>query len=153
MNRLILIADNDEQVRRGLQVLLSNAGYTTLFAVDGISLIEQARKHRPGLVMIDFSLPAGSASVLVQTLRRFPEFIRTPIFVIGTKEHRTSANEVFNSGANAFLPKPFNRQVLFSMIARFLPNRGSNDLPIPFEIFDSQSSQATPFSPSFIDAK
>ncbi len=42
VSRRILVADNDEQVRRGLQVLLSNAGYTVLFAVDGISLIEQA---------------------------------------------------------------------------------------------------------------
>jgi CheY-like chemotaxis protein len=151
MNRRILIADNDEQVRKGLQVLLSNAGYTVLFAVDGISLIEQALKHQPHLVMLDFCLPAGNASVLVQALRRFPEFTRTPIFVIGSKENRTSAGQTFDSGANAFLPKPFNRQVLFSMIAKFLPTEESISTLIPVEIIDSAPKKPAPISRIFID--
>jgi CheY-like chemotaxis protein len=125
VSRRILIADNDEEVRNGLKPLLSNAGYTPLFAVDGIGLIEQARKHQPHLVMLDFCLPAGNAIALVQTLRRFPEFARTPIFIFGAREYRTSASQVFDSGASAFLPKPFNRQVLFSLIARFLPSEVS----------------------------
>jgi two-component system phosphate regulon response regulator PhoB len=151
VSRRILVADNDEQVRRGLQILLSNAGYTVLFAVDGISLIEQAVKHQPHLVMIDFCLPAGNASVLVQALRRFPEFTRMPIFVIGSKENRTSAGQVFDSGANAFLPKPFNRQVLFSMIARFLPTGDNVGAHIPVEVIDSAPKQPWPFSRNFID--
>ena len=153
MNRRILIADSDERVRTGLQVLLSNAGYTVLFAVDGISLIEQAIKHQPHLVMIDFALPAGSAPVLVKTLRRFPEFARTPIFVVGSKENRTSAGVVFDSGANAFLPKPFNRQVLFSMIARFMPNQETFSTQIPVEIMGSAPRQPVTFSRNFLYSK
>ena len=129
MSRRILIADNDEEVRNGLRPLLSNAGYTTLFAVDGIGLIEQARKHQPDLVMLDFCLPAGNAIALVKTIRRFPEFTHTPIFIFGTREYRTSASKIFDSGATAFLPKPFNRQVLFSLIARFMPSEPSVNSP------------------------
>jgi CheY-like chemotaxis protein len=151
MNRRILIADNDEQVRKGLQVLLSNAGYTVLFAVDGISLIEQALKHQPHLVMLDYCLPAGNASVLVQALRRFPEFTRMPIFLIGSKENRTSASQIFDSGANAFLPKPFNRQVLLSMLAKFLPTGEGLSSHIPVEIIDPAPRQPVPFSRLFID--
>lgn len=151
MNRRILIADSDEQVHRGLQVPLSNAGYSVVFAVDGISLIEQARKHQPNLIMLDFRLPAGSAPVLVQTLRRFPEFARTPIFVTGNKESRTSAGPVFDSGANAFIPKPFNRQVLFSMIAKFMPSEECISTQIPFEITDSAQRQQSHISRIFVD--
>jgi CheY-like chemotaxis protein len=145
LNRKILVADSDERVRTGLKALLSNAGYSVLFAEDGIGLIEQAVKHQPQLIMIDFSLPAGSPPVLVKALRRFPEFTRTPIFVFGSREHRTNAEAVFDSGANAFLPKPFNRQVLFSMIARFLPNPELAIPPLPFEIFDSAPAQPSAF--------
>jgi CheY-like chemotaxis protein len=151
LNQRILIADNDEQVRKGLQVILSNAGYTVLFAVDGISLIEQALKHRPHLVMLDFCLPAGNASALVQALRRFPEFTRLPIFVIGSKENRTSATQIFDSGANAFLPKPFNRQVLFSMIAKFLPSGEDASTLVPIEIIDSAPKRPVLGSRIFID--
>jgi CheY-like chemotaxis protein len=121
VNRRILVADNDEEVRNALQTLLSTAGYTTLFAADGVALIEQARKHEPHLVMLDFCLPAGNALVMVQTLRRFPEFARIPILICAGREYRMRAIEVFSAGANAFLPKPFNRQMLFSLIATFLP--------------------------------
>jgi two-component system alkaline phosphatase synthesis response regulator PhoP len=151
VSRRILIADNDEEVRNGLKPLLSNAGYTTLFAVDGIGLIEQARKHQPHLVMIDFCLPAGNAIVLVQTLRRFPEFARTPIFIFGAREYRTSASQVFDSGANAFLPKPFNRQVLFSLIARFLPSETNINSLNLVQGVDSWSRQPTNSSRVFFD--
>ena len=151
MNRRILIADNDEEVRNGLQPLLSNAGYTTLFAVDGIGLIERARKHQPHLVMVDFCLPAGNAIALVQTLRRFPEFERTPIFVFGAREYRTSAGEVFDSGATAFLPKPLNLQVLFSLIARFMPSETSINSLNLVQGVDPWSPQPTNSSRVFFD--
>jgi len=137
LNRRILIADHDEQVRSVLQSLLSNAGYTALFAVDGISLIERARKHQPQLIMLDFCLPAGNTAALVKTLRRFPEFARTPIFITAGREFRTSAGQIFDSGADAFLPKPFNRQVLFSLIARFLPSETNVESMITVQNLDS----------------
>lgn len=149
MNGRILIADNDPPVRNGMQTLLSNAGYTALFAVDGISLIERARKHQPHLIMIDFCLPAGNAAVLVQTLRRFPEFTHTPIFIIAGREFRTSAVQAFDSGADAFLPKPFNRQVLFSLLARFLPSEPNFESTIPIENLSLRTSPPPCFSRVF----
>jgi two-component system alkaline phosphatase synthesis response regulator PhoP len=146
-----LIADNDEQVRNVLQALLSNAGYTALFAVDGISLIERARKHQPHLIMLDFCLPAGNAAALVKTLRRFPEFTRTPIFIMAGREFRTSASMVFDSGADAFLPKPFNRQVLFSLIARFLPSETNVESLIPVQNLDHGARQSEHSSRVFYD--
>jgi DNA-binding response OmpR family regulator len=91
--------------------------------------------------------------VLVKTLRSFPEFTRTPIFVFGSKENRTSAGAVFDSGANAFLPKPFNRQVLFSMIARFMPNQETFSTQIPVEVIDSAPRRPAAFSGAFIYSK
>jgi two-component system, OmpR family, alkaline phosphatase synthesis response regulator PhoP len=151
LNRRILIADNDEQVRIALQPLLSNAGYTALFAVDGISLIERARKHQPHLIMLDFCLPAGNATALIKTLRMFPEFTRTPIFITAGREFRTSAGQIFDSGADAFLPKPFNRQVLFSLIARFLPTETNVESLIPAHNLDSGTRQQTNSSRVFYD--
>jgi DNA-binding NarL/FixJ family response regulator len=91
--------------------------------------------------------------VLVEALRRIPEFTRAPIFVFGSKENRTSAGAVFDSGANAFLPKPLNRQVLFSMIERFLPNQEIFSTRIPVEIINSAPSQPAAFSRVFVDSK
>jgi two-component system KDP operon response regulator KdpE len=125
VSRQILIADSDDAVRSGLRILLLPAGYTTIFATDGVSLVEQARKHQPNLIMLDLCLPAGNALTLIQTLRRFPDLTRTPIFIFAGREHRMRANEVFEAGADGFLPKPFNRQILLMLIAKFLPSENS----------------------------
>ena len=129
MNERILIGDSSPQVCNVLQTLLLKAGYTALFAADGIRLVEQARKHQPDLILLDFCLPAGNTSVLVQTVRRFPSFAHTPIFVTAERQYRMAASTVFDWGANAFLPKPFNRQVLLSLIARFLPSKSTAASP------------------------
>jgi CheY-like chemotaxis protein len=146
VNQRILVADNDEVVRNGLDVLLSTAGYTTFLAVDGVSLIEQARKHQPHLIMLNLCLPAGTAIELVQTLRRFPEFTRTPILVFAGREYRTNANQVFEAGGNAFLPTPFSRQILFSLIAKFLPSEKILSSITPVLAVDPRQKQPVPFS-------
>ncbi len=96
--------------------------------------------------MLNLCLPAGTAIELVQTLRRFPEFTRTPIFVFAGREHRTSANQVFVAGGNAFLPTPFNRQILFSLIAKFLPSEKILSSITPVLAVDPRQKQPVPFS-------
>lgn len=127
MNQRILIGDSNPQVCKVLKTLLSNAGYAPLFAADGVSLVEQACKHQPHLLILDLCLPAGNANALIQSIRRFPNFAHLPVFITAGREHRLAADGVFEAGANAFLPKPFSRQVLFSLIARFLPSHGSEN--------------------------
>lgn len=144
MTQRILIADNDEVVRHGLATLLSTAGYTTMVAADGVGVVEQARRHQPHLVMLDFCLPAGNGLKLVQTLRRLPALAQIPVIVFADRNYRMSANEVFDAGANVFLPKPFNKQILFSVLARLLqPGRSVRTLdPAPF--FEWQPGRSAP---------
>jgi DNA-binding response OmpR family regulator len=141
MDRRILIGDNDEEVRNGLHILLSGVGYTPFVAADGVSLIEQARRCRPHLIMFDYCLPAGNAVALVQALRRFQDFTRTPIFIFARREFRTQASHIFDAGASAFLPKPFNRQVLFSLIARFMPSEAPANSSAPLQSIESDAGR------------
>lgn len=98
--------------------------YDASFAFDAISAVAEARKHTPDLILLDLSLPAGDALVVVQHLRQFPSLIQTPIIVMGEREHRLSAGQVFQAGAQAFLPKPVHRQRLLSLVAKLLPLSG-----------------------------
>jgi len=120
VNQRILIADSDEVVCYGLATILSTAGYTALVATDGVAVVEQARRHQPHLVMLDLCLPAGNALELVKTLRRLPGLMQLPVIVFASRDYRMKATDVFDAGANVFLPKPFNRQILFSVIGRLL---------------------------------
>lgn len=144
MNQRILIADNDDVVRHGLATLLSTAGYITFVAADGVSVVEQARRHQPHLVMLDFCLPAGNGLKLIQTLRRLPELAQIPVIVFADRNYRMSANEVFDAGSNVFLPKPFNKQILFSVLARLLQSGRSPRTLDPAPSFDWQPGRFTP---------
>lgn len=67
MSQQVLIADDNEQVRTWLRVLLESEGFTVSEACDGPAAVEAARAIRPGFALLDLAMPgfdgiaAGSA--------------------------------------------------------------------------------------------
>jgi DNA-binding response OmpR family regulator len=95
------------------------------FAFDAVAAVSEARKHNPDLIIVDLSLPAGSGLLVVERLRSLTAFVRTPIIVIAERGARLETERVFEAGANAFLPKPLNRQLLLQYVGRLLPTEQS----------------------------
>ena len=117
----VLVVDSDPRVCQAIQKTLSVMPHAVSFAFDAITAVSEARKHNPDLVIVDLSLPAGSGLLVVERLRALTAFMRTPIIVIAERGARLETERVFESGANAFLPKPLNRQLLLQYVGRLLP--------------------------------
>jgi len=120
MKGSILIASGDECTRQALQNLLSTAGYDTRLAMDAVGVNDQIRTRQPDLIMLDFRLPGGFAPTIIAGLRGQPRSSALPVIVMAEPENRLRAVEAYDAGANAFLPKPFNRQVLFVLLGRLM---------------------------------
>jgi len=119
----ILIIEDDPNIARSLTVRLQAAGYETSLASDGLSGVHCAVRHRPDLVLLDISLPAGDGFSVAE---RIQTNIPTPtsiIFLTASKrpEFRQRASAL---GAVAFFEKPFEAHDLLDTIRKSLaPNR------------------------------
>jgi len=118
--RRVLVVDSDPRVCQAIHKTLLVISCTVFFAFDAVTAITEARRHNPDLIIVDLSLPAGSGLLVVERLRALSAFVRTPMIVIAERGARLEADRVLNAGANAFLPKPLNLQVLLSQVATLL---------------------------------
>jgi len=116
----VLVVDSDPRVCQAIYKTLSVMSHAVSFAFDAVTAIAEARKCNPDLIIVDLSLPAGSGLLVVERLRGLSAFMRTPMIVIAERGARLETERVFDAGANAFLPKPLNPNVLLDYVARLL---------------------------------
>lgn len=102
-NRLILIAERDQQVRKLQQFFLGRAGFDVEFADDGESAFERTLLAPPALVVTEILVPKLDGLALCRRLRDDARTLRVPVLVFSILSAEVRALE---AGAGAFLRKP-----------------------------------------------
>ena len=116
----ILIVDDDLSTRQALNVRLRANGYDTAFAPDAIAAVAEARRVNPDLVLLDLGLPGGDGFRVIERLRAIACFGSLPIIVLSAREPALNEERALAAGAEAFLQKPADNDVLLGVIARAL---------------------------------
>lgn len=101
---LVLIVDDEAQVRRFLTTGLSTHGYRTLEAASGAEAVRLATQYVPDVVLLDLGLPDLDGLEVTRALRAWTKL---PIIVLsarGTERHKV---EALDAGADDYLTKPF----------------------------------------------
>jgi CheY-like chemotaxis protein len=80
-------------------------GHLTFFASDGVSGIEEARRERPDLVLLDLGLPTGDAFELIQELTNLPGGPTLPVVVVSAADPDIYRDRAFAAGAVEFFEK------------------------------------------------
>jgi sigma-B regulation protein RsbU (phosphoserine phosphatase) len=112
----ILIVDDDAASRKLLARMLSSAGYTcreTDNATDALDLIHQ---EQPTLLLLDFNMPGIDGAEALKRLRADPNPVIAQMPVIMLTGHGESEVQCLNAGANDFVIKPINAEVLRARI-------------------------------------
>ncbi|USH03091.1 diguanylate cyclase [Grimontia kaedaensis] len=112
-----LIADDDKASAKLVEVLLQKWGVEAVVAHDGLEALEQVMQPEPpSLLILDWEMPGYSGIELCQKIRQI-DMANPPYIIICTA--RDSAEHIaegLNQGANDFVTKPFNTQVLRARI-------------------------------------
>jgi DNA-binding response OmpR family regulator len=122
----VLIVDDDSDVRRGLGIRLKANGYNVVFAADGISAISAARKEEPEVIILDLGLPAGDGFSVMERLGTILPVSHVPIIVLTAREISGNKEKAINVGAQAFLQKPVDNEVLLETIRNLLAGNGKS---------------------------
>ncbi|MEO0096935.1 MAG: response regulator [candidate division WOR-3 bacterium] len=118
----ILIIEDEEAIRFILEKRLSDAGYLTISAENGIEGLNKARKENPDLILLDLMLPGIDGYQICSMLKRDRRYAHIPIIILTARIQQKDYELAMELGADAFLTKPFESQILLSKIEELLKN-------------------------------
>ena len=103
--RVLLVVEDDDDVRRAVSEALTDEGYDVIEAPNGAAALERARTSEPDLILLDLRMPEMDGWRFAQEYGRAPG-PRAPIVVMTTAGG--AASLASDLGADAFLSKPFD---------------------------------------------
>ena len=122
MPTTILIADDHEDNRELLQLLLSGAGYNVREARDGQECLTLAREESPDLIVMDLSMPVLDGWGLLQELKADQRTLAIPCMAV-TAHADLERNQALKTGFSAYVSKPYKAETLLKAIATVLASR------------------------------
>jgi two-component system NtrC family response regulator len=116
----ILIVEDDESLRRVLEIRLKGYGFEIYTAEDGLDGLGKFERHKPDLVLTDIKMPNMDGFELLQKLKAINE--NSIIIIMTAFSDVNIAVKAMKLGANDFLPKPFDKDYLKHVIDKALNN-------------------------------
>jgi two-component system nitrogen regulation response regulator NtrX len=104
---LILIIDDEPNIRRMVGALLATEGFTAIDAADGVIGLERATQHEPDVVLLDLMIPGAmdGMAVLGKLRERYPDI---PVVMMSGRAGLSDAVRATKLGAFNFLEKPLS---------------------------------------------
>ena len=120
---LILVVDDEPQIRRVMRTTLSAQGYAIVEARDGAEALEKLRSERPDLVLLDVNMPVMNGLETCREIRRGSD---VGIIMLTVRNSEQDKVRALDAGADDYVVKPFGIQELLARVRAVL-RRGAND--------------------------
>ncbi len=114
----ILIAEDDKQIREALDRILRFEGYETIVVNDGAAALEAFIGHDPDAAILDVNMPFVDGLSVVRRLRDSGN--RIPVLLLTARTATADRVEGLDSGADDYLPKPFELEELLARVRALL---------------------------------
>ena len=105
MAPLILIAEDDTDIRSLLRLYLEGEGFQVAEAADGAAALDLARTEPPDMAILDVMMPGMNGFELTRALRAYSD---VPILILSAKSQDNDKILGLNLGADDYIAKPFN---------------------------------------------
>ena len=127
-DKMILVVDDEPDVRRYLRMILEDAGFRVMSARDGEEALELIHRERPDFISLDLIMPRKSGHKLLFELKRDRELARIPVLIVtahardelGKKALQEVLDSRVMSGPGTYLEKPVNPTSYVRAIKRTL---------------------------------
>ncbi len=125
---LILIAEDDPEIRLALERILSYENYRTITANDGAEALEAVASHSPDALVLDVMMPFVDGLTVCRRMRERGD--RTPILMLTARHELSDRVEGLDAGADDYLPKPFELEELLARL-RAIMRRSADPTDVP----------------------
>ncbi|WP_346887318.1 response regulator transcription factor [Clostridium sp. UBA1056] len=128
MKEKIFIIEDEEKIRRELGTFLSRYGYDVVTSDNFENIVEETLKAEPNVVLLDINLPYYDGYYICREIRKTSN---VPIIVVTSRDSDMDELMSMNLGADDFITKPYNTQILLARIASIIRRTyGNSDMEI-----------------------
>ena len=130
MNKKIFIIEDEEKIRLELSIFLNRYGYETSYSDDFENIVEIALKEKPHIILLDINLPYYDGYYICREIRKASN---VPIIVVTSRNSEIDELMSMNLGADDFITKPYNTQILLARISSIIRRAYQN---VESEVFE-----------------
>ena len=120
----ILIVEDDEKLRKELQIFLNKNGFETKLIEKFDNTIQDIINKNADLILLDINLPNLDGEYILKEIRKTSN---VPIIMITSRDNELDELLSLNYGADQYVTKPFNIQILLAKIIGLLKRSNTTD--------------------------
>ena len=119
----IMIIEDDTLISNELKSLLDNSGYESYILDNYANALEEILHLKPDLILLDINIPYTNGEVLLQNLRKKSNI---PVIMVTSKNNLTDEALSISYGADDYITKPYNPNILLLRIGAVLKRSNNN---------------------------
>jgi DNA-binding response OmpR family regulator len=120
---LVLVADDEEDIRALVAFRLQRAGYDVITAADGAEALTLATTRLPDLVVLDMMMPKATGLEVTRSLREQDSTKDIPVILLTARAQEADVTSGFAAGADDYVKKPFSPMDLQLRVQALLERR------------------------------
>ncbi len=129
----ILIIEDDEKLREELKIFLNKNGYEATTLITFENTIRDILKINPDLILLDINLPNTDGEYICKEVRKQSNM---PIIIITSRDNELDELLSINNGADHYITKPFNIQILLAKIGSLLKRTNMQEINDKIDVKD-----------------
>ena len=115
MTKKILVVEDLADIRKMMKIMVELYGYEVIEARDGAEAVEQAREHRPSLVLMDLAMPLMNGAEAARAIKSTESCEDIPI--IAVTAYQNMDEEALDAGCSSVIHKPVDFLKLKTLLA------------------------------------
>lgn len=120
----IIVVEDDEGIREEIKSFLGKYGYDVIAPTEFNNIIEFIEKEQSDLILLDINLPVFDGYYICREVRKKSE---VPIIIVTSRDSDMDELMSMNLGADDFVTKPYNTQILLARISSILKRAYHNN--------------------------
>lgn len=125
MNQTIVVIEDDNNLRDYIKKIFHNAGYLVHTAADGAEGLKLVEKIEPNMVILDLGLPTLKGEAVCQEIKS--NYSHIPVIILTARDTTADVVKGLNLGADDYITKPFEGEVLIARIKARLRQQQIDD--------------------------
>lgn len=121
--KTILLVEDDHNLAELIKIHLEQYDYNIIQSPNGLQVFEKLRKAKPDLIILDVMLPKIDGYKLCRLIKYYEPYKDIPIIIFTALSGPESKSLAFEMGADAYIAKPFDAQILLNKINELLKTK------------------------------